>query len=65
MLWSEAKYSQTPTRVDNAIGYWIVAWIAQLVERSYVKRETLGSTLGSGLYFLLYVRYTINYRTTA
>ena len=26
-------------------------WIAQLVERSYIKRETMGSTPGSGLYF--------------
>ena len=25
-------------------------WIAQLVERSYVKRETLGSNPGSGQY---------------
>ena len=28
-----------------------MTWIAQLVKRSYVKRETQGSTSGSSLYF--------------
>ena len=35
----------------NHIADLYTTWIAQLVERSYVKRETRCSTPGSGLYF--------------
>ena len=35
----------------NYIAELYMTWIVQLVERLYVKRETLGSTPGSSLYF--------------
>ena len=35
----------------NYIAEWYIIWIPQLVERSYVKRDTLGSTPASSLYF--------------
>ena len=38
----------------------VQAWLAQLVERSYVKRETRGSSPGSGLHFSVISLLSVN-----